>query len=256
MRGKRWTEQELKLAFHLYCQLPFGRLHRGNPEINELARALGRTSSAVAMKLVNFASLDPAIIASGRKGLDGASRHDREIWERFNADWEGLAVECARLRQSLSIEKPIDAQLGAEEAEGGYFVGETRQALVEQRVKQRFFRRAVLSSYRNRCCMSGLAVPRLLVASHIVPWSRDSENRLNPANGLCLSALHDRAFDQGLLAVSNELTVVVSEQLSRQADAFTRQTMSSLAGKPIEVPERFLPQSAFLTWHRENIFVG
>ena len=104
--------------------------------------------------------------------------------------------------------------------------------------------------------MSGLAVPRLLVASHIVPWSRDSENRLNPANGLCLSALHDRAFDQGLLAVSNELTVVVSEQLSRQADAFTRQTMSSLAGKPIEVPERFLPQSAFLTWHRENIFVG
>ena len=60
-RSPRWTRQQLKLAFHLYCQLPFGRLHRRNPEIVDLAELLGRTPSAVAMKLVNFASLDPAI---------------------------------------------------------------------------------------------------------------------------------------------------------------------------------------------------
>jgi putative restriction endonuclease len=74
LSSNRWNRDELKLAFHLYCQLPFGRLHHRNPEIIELAGRIGRTPSALAMKLVNFASLDPVITASGRKGLSGASR--------------------------------------------------------------------------------------------------------------------------------------------------------------------------------------
>ncbi|MCG3171790.1 MAG: hypothetical protein CALGDGBN_03488 [Pseudomonadales bacterium] len=53
----KWSREQLKLAFHLYCQLPFGRLHSGNPEIIELAAVIGRTPGALAMKLVNFASL-------------------------------------------------------------------------------------------------------------------------------------------------------------------------------------------------------
>lgn len=253
VRGKRWTEQELKLAFHLYCQMPFGRMHRGAPEIIELAGLLGRTPSSIAMKLVNFASLDPAIVASGRKGLDGASRQDREIWERFHADWEGLAMECTQLRQAYA---PANQGLAIKEDDVDYFVGETRQAQVARRVGQSFFRKAVLSIYRHRCCMSGLAESRLLMASHIVPWSRDPANRLNHANGLCLSALHDRAFDQGLLTVSGEMTIVVSETLSRRADSLTRQFFSALAGKQIELPERFLPRPEMLAWHREHVFVG
>ena len=55
-----WTRDELLVAFNLYCKTPFGRLHQRNPEIIRLASALGRTPSALAMKLVNFASLDPA----------------------------------------------------------------------------------------------------------------------------------------------------------------------------------------------------
>ena len=102
MTSSRWTIDQLKLAFHLYCLLPFGQLHRRNAEVVELAGLIGRTPSAVAMKLCNFASLDPAIVASGRKGLEGASRLDRQIWEFFQADWEGLAVEGAQLRQALA----------------------------------------------------------------------------------------------------------------------------------------------------------
>ena len=68
----RWTKEQLKLAFHLYCQLPFGKLHQRNPEIIKLANMIGRTPSAVAMKLVNFASLDPAITGTGRSGLGNA----------------------------------------------------------------------------------------------------------------------------------------------------------------------------------------
>jgi hypothetical protein len=189
MSNNRWTRDQLKLAFYLYCQLPFGKLHSRNPEIVALAQLIGRTPSAVAMKLVNFASIDPAITSTGRVGLGNASSLDREIWSEFHADWEGLAVQCNRLRIAIEDEKGIrrstDFDLD-ETVDREDFTGETRQVITEQRIKQHFFRRAVLSSYRGRCCMSGLSEPRLLLASHIVPWSKDKANRLNPSNGLCL----------------------------------------------------------------------
>lgn len=249
-----WTKDQLKLAFHLYCQLPFGKLHNSNPEIIKLAGLIGRTPSAVAMKLVNLASLDPAIIASGRSGLGNASALDREVWEEFNADWEGLALESERLRQSLDPSgKPVDdtdEQLVPED-----YTGETKKVITEQRIKQSFFRRAVLSSYGGRCCMSGLSNERLLIASHIVPWSQDKANRLNPSNGLCLSAIHDRAFDKGLITLSDDLKILIAKELKRQNDAFIVEVLLPLEGRAIEMPERFAPKPEFVTWHHKNLFL-
>lgn len=259
MSSGRWSKDQLKLAFHLYCQLPFGKLHSRNPSISELAALIGRTPSAVAMKLVNFASLDPAITSSGRSGLGNASALDRQIWADFHADWEGLAVECERLRQQLGLAPEIDLPAEAKTSDFAVpedFTGETRRVLSEQRIKQNFFRRAVLASYRGRCCMSGLSEPRLLIASHIVPWSRDKANRLNPANGLCLSAIHDRAFDKGLLALSDDFRVLVSPALERRSEAFVEQIFLPLAGRSIEFPERFTPKVDFVRQHREDIFVS
>lgn len=255
MNSKRWNKEQLKLAFHLYCQLPFGKLHSRNPEIVLLANLIGRTPGAVAMKLVNFASLDPAITSTGRKGLEGASGLDREIWDEFHADWERLAVECELLRRDIDANRPtdddeVDQQLVPED-----YSGETRRIVIEQRIKQNFFRRAVLSSYRGRCCMSGLSEPRLLLASHIVPWSKDKANRLNPCNGLCLSAIHDRAFDKGLITLSADLKIIVSEELRRRDEAFVREVLLPLNSRPIELPERFLPQPEFIAWHRNKLFV-
>lgn len=261
MSANRWTPDQLKLAFHLYCRLPFGQLHSRHPEIIELAGLIGRTPSALAMKLVNFASLDPAIVASGRKGLDGASKLDREIWAQFHADWDGLALECSGLLAALQAACGMSPKApNSDEAGDGLaladFTGATRQVLVEQRIKQQFFRRAVLGSYRGRCCMSGLAEPRLLLASHIVPWHADKASRLNPANGLCLSALHDRAFDQGLITLEDDFTITLSEQLRRRDEPFVREVLRPLAGRPIELPERFMPNVAFVAWHRQQVFVG
>ena len=193
------------------------------------------------MKLSNFASLDPAITGTGRKGLEGASNLDREIWDEFHADWEALAVESELLRRKLDADaQPMDdaeEQLMPED-----FTGETRKVVTEQRIKQSFFRRAVLSSYRGRCCMSGLTETRLLIASHIVPWSKDKANRLNPSNGLCLSAIHDRAFDKGLITLTDDFKVVVSAELKRNKEPFVKEVLLPLDGKPIELPERFTPQ--------------
>ena len=250
-----WTKEQIKLAFHLYCQLPYGRIHGRNPEIVALAKVIGRTADAVAMKMLNIASIDPAITNTGRSGLGNASALDRAVWDEFHSDWERLAVECELLRQQLDknsipeLESENDAFLPEN------FTGETRQVLTAQRIKQHFFRRAVLSSYRGRCCMSGISDSRLLIASHIVPWSQDKDNRLNPSNGLCLSALHDRAFDKGLMTLTDEFTILISEDLKRCDEAFVKEVLMPLDGRPIEPPERFAPKAEFVAWHRNSVFV-
>ena len=258
MSSIRWTKDQLKLAFHLYCQLPFGRLHSRNPEIVDLATVIGRTPSAVAMKLVNFASLDPAVTSTGRAGLGNASNADREVWKEFHADWEGLTTECALLNARLRIGSGRRKYESLEESdleELEDFSGETRQVLTNQRIKQHFFRRAVLSSYQWRCCMSGLTEPRLLVASHIVPWSKDKANRLNPRNGLCLSALHDKAFDSGLVTLSDDFRIILSKELSRNDEPFVRDVLFPLKGRSIDLPQRFLPDRGFLERHRRDVFL-
>ena len=259
-KGK-WSREQLKLAFYLYCQLPFGRLHRRNPAIIELGARIGRTPDALAMKLVNFASLDPAITSSGRSGLSGASRLDREVWDEFHADWEGLATECAQLMTSLPEGRSDNEFQRSEDLEGDQldledFTGNTRVVLTQQRIKQQFFRRAVLSSYHGRCCMSGLSEPALLVAGHIVPWRSDTRNRLNPRNGLCLSALHDKAFDRGLVALTDDFRVMVSGRLLAQSDELTTRIFRPLMGRQIEFPEKFVPEPAFIRMHRESHFLG
>ena len=249
---RSWRREELVAAFRLYCTLPFGRLHSRNPEIVALAKVLNRTPSSVAMKLVNLASLDPAITATGRKGLGNASDADRRIWMEFHDDWAALEEESAGILQ----------QLGLPESELALYPdlvpppGTTSvEALVRVRRGQDFFRRAVLASYGGKCCISDLAEPGLLLASHIVPWAKDVENRLNPSNGLCLSALHDRAFDLGLLGVNADYRIRVSPMLNNQsANALTQAWLLDLEGTPIRLPERFLPDREFLSWHLRTIF--
>ena len=255
MATGRWTKEQVKLAFHLYCQIPYGRIHGRNPEIIALAQVICRTPDAVAMKMLNIASLDPAITSTGRVGLGNASALDREVWDEFHSDWERLAVECQLLRQQLDKNTVDDLEPESDELLPEDYTGETRQALTTQRIKQYFFRRAVLSSYRGRCCISGLSDARLLMASHIVPWSSDKINRLNPSNGLCLSAIHDKAFDRGLITISDDHKVMLSEQLKRNDDAFVAQIFLPLEGRKIELPEKFIPSLAFLSRHRNEIFI-
>jgi putative restriction endonuclease len=67
---------------------------------------------------------------------------------------------------------------------------------VKQRRGQGYFRDAVLNNFGGRSGVTGLAVRDLLVASHILPWGSHPTERLNIRNGLCLSRLHDAAFDR------------------------------------------------------------
>jgi len=255
MSVQLWTKEQLKLAFHLYFQLPFGKLHHRNPEIIELALLIGRTPGAVAMKLTNFASLDPQITSTGRKGLSGASALDRQVWAEFHENWEKLAGESEGLRRKLGGTTSVRLQVAEDEDLPEDYVGETRARWVNQRIKQALFRRVVLSGYGEKCCMSGLSEPQLLVASHIVPWSKDKANRLNPSNGLCLSAIHDKAFDKGFITISDDFRVIVSKKLRQKKGDFLRDVILSLHEKKIALPDRFQPKAEFLDWHRTTWFI-
>jgi hypothetical protein len=245
-----WTRQQLLVAFNVYCQMPFGKMHSRNPEIIKYAKLIGRTPSALAMKLTNIASLDPAITSSGRKGLDGASAADKTMWEEMQANWEQFAIE-AQNATSVCGADIDDISIPDEMTD---YTGSNKTVQTTIRVGQNFFRRSVLSAYDYRCCITGLAVPKLLVASHIIPWRFDTANRLNPRNGLCLSMLHDKAFDAGIIAISEEMTVSVSRKCIIKGDYFFNSALLAYDGKPIVLPEKFFPLEEFLAYHRQNIF--
>ena len=132
--------------------------------------------------------------------------------------------------------------------------GIDRDRLVKTRVNQQFFRATVLAAYNFRCCVSGLTVRPLLVASHIVPWSIDRKNRMNPRNGLCLNALHDRAFDRGLMTVTADFKVQMSDALkpTNKADEEPFSWLWRFDGKALALPKKFTPDAKFLASHRER----
>lgn len=248
-----WSRQQLLVAFALYCRMPFGKMHYRNPEIARYAALIGRTPSALAMKLTNIASLDPAITSTGRKGLRGTSASDRKMWLEIQQDWGSFANESQKVFDTLDVEDKTDADISDEEPTVSY-AGKNKRSQTKVRIGQQFFRKAVLSAYNFRCCISGLAVPKLLVASHIVPWRADAENRLNPRNGLCLSVLHDKAFDLGFLTVADDMTVIVSKRHLQSEDSFFQTALLEYHGRKIAIPEKFKPHNDFLVYHRDKIF--
>jgi len=123
------------------------------------------------------------------------------------------------------------------------------------RLVQSFFHRSVLVSYAYKCSFCGLEVQSLLNASHIVPWTVSVDLRADPRNGLCLCALHDRAFDRGLMSIDGDLTLLISKRLKKKNPAPLHQVgFLALEGQRIHLPGRFLPNKTCLEHHRTSIF--
>lgn len=258
---KQWTHDELLVAFRLYCRTPFGKLHHRNPEIIELARLMGRTPSSVGMKACNFASLDPAQQARKIKGLGNVSRDDRQLWEAFQENAEKIAAEAETAYDHLIKQEP--ASFGVEmdmEPDLVQPAGPTEiMRITRTRRVQGFFRDAVLTSYESRCAISGIAVPELLNASHIIPWSKDVARRADPCNGIALNALYDRAFDRGLITFDTSLRLVLSDRLKTpkkndNVPPLLRQAFATMEGTPLRLPRRFIPDPAALAFHRNSVF--
>lgn len=250
MERKGWTRDELILAINLYCKTPFGKIHTGNPNVIKLAGLIGRSPGAVAWKMCNFANIDPSL---DRKGASHVSKLDIEIWNDFFNNWEDLAFESEKLLAKVE-DKDVET-VAKEDSDIDFPEGKDSARTVKTRVNQSFFRRMILASYDFKCCITEIAIPELLLASHIIPWSKDKANRLNPRNGLCLNALHDRAFDAGLIAISDSFTIIVSDLIKqRKSNDGEVKFLTKFDGKPINLPNKFQPDTSFLAYHRDNIF--
>ncbi|HEV8429807.1 MAG TPA: HNH endonuclease [Pyrinomonadaceae bacterium] len=253
-KNRLWSRDELIIAFNLYCKIPFGQIDQKNSAIIALANVLGRTPSSLAWKLANFARLDPALQARGIKGASHGSKGEVEVWEEFNNNWDSLAFESERLLANLTHQS-VEEMNGLNEDELPK-EGLERERLVRVRVNQRFFRSAVLTSYESRCCITGLAIPTLLAASHIAPWAKNPNNRMNPRNGLCLNLLHHKAFDAGLITITPEFRVRVSSTLIISSTGDVNHTLfQRYNDQSARLPRRFLPEAMLLEWHNKTIFV-
>ena len=250
---KPWNREELIVAFNLYCKTPFTKINSSNKAIKALAPAIGRTASAVALKLANFARLDPALQERNISGMSHGSKEEATIWNEFNGNWEELAYQSEQILAQFkneTIENTADII-----KEDLPIEGRERETLIKARVNQSFFRKTILASYDNRCCITGIAISELLIASHIVPWSVDKKNRMNPCNGLCLNALHDKAFDTGLITITPDYTVKLSEILKRKhsvIDSF----FTTYESKKIILPQRFMPSMDFIKYHNKFVFLN
>ena len=250
-----WTRDQLLIAFNLYCQLPFGKLHKSNPDIIKYAKIIGRTPSALGMKLCNIASLDPAITSTGRNGLKGASNADKAMWAEMQKDWKSFVIE---MQNAIATFKTPEIALAVgelpEDENPIDYTGINKTSLIKTRIGQSFFCHSVLSAYDYQCCITGIADIRLLVASHMVPWRTDEANRLNPKNGLCLSMLQDKAFDIGILTILDDLTIKVSKKCFNHPNPFFNSAILAYDGKLIHKPRKFEPDRKFLEYHRTKVF--
>lgn len=249
--ARYWTKDEEILALALYCKVPFGKIHSGNPLIKELAKILDRTPSSVSMKMCNLARFDPMLQARGVGGLKNGSRLDEEVWKEYSMNLEALEEASKGIYRTYGVsDADIDETFDLPP-------GDEIERIVKSRVHQNFFRQTVLMSYESTCCITGIAIPALLNASHIKPW-KDSDpltERTNPQNGLCLNALHDKAFDRGLITIDSDYRVILSKRLKDEyASDVVNEYFCRYEGRQIRLPHRFLPSQEFIAFHNEHVF--
>lgn len=254
MRNNLWSREQTIVAFNLYCKIPFQKANSTNPDIVRIAEIIGRSPNSVKMKIGNFGSFDPELKKKGIVGLANASKLDEDIWNEFNNNWDKLVFESEKLIakflnkniEDIGINEPLKIPEGI-----------TKERLVKTRVNQSFFRQSVLSAYNSTCCITGIKIPQFLIASHIIPWSKadDKAEKTNPQNGMCLNALHDKAFDKGYLTITPDFTIKISTKLFEiQNDDISYKWFKSIKGNKILIPDRFVPKKEFLEYHNKNIF--
>ena len=254
-RPNNWTRDELILTLSVYFQLPFGRLNRVTPEVKELARIIGRSDNSAALRLVNFAACDPYIINSGRSGMIGGLAMCKPIWDEFADDQERLFSEAQTIKANLlhqSVEESLD--ITTQDLEG-----KEKSAVIKQRINQSVFRSMILANYEEKCAITGINIPDLLVAGHIIPWSASTpQQKLNPENGICLSALYDKAYDKGLITISpDDYTIILSSALREyETQDYFDKHFGIIRGRIISMPIEHKPNRDFLAYHRDKVFLG
>lgn len=130
--------------------------------------------------------------------------------------------------------------------------GEDKIVETKTRIGQEYFRRMLLEIYDEKCSVTGLNIPQVLRASHIIAWKEDKKNRMNPENGILLSATYDAAFDKHLISFDEDYKMIISKEIK---DHYTSDVVNEYffkkEGDKLILPSRYLPSQDLLQKHRE-----
>ena len=101
------------------------------------------------------------------------------------------------------------------------------------------------------CPITGVKDKRLLIASHIKPWCLStSEEKIDVNNGLILSPVYDKLFDNGLITFTKEKELIVSSSLSKE----TVKALNIRSGIYERLP--VFGREKYLQYHNDNIFIS
>lgn len=241
--GRLWTEDEIVLALALYEITPSSKISGKNPAIMRLAQMLGRSSGSVSFKIANLLALDKSR-TNGPKGFGNCSQLDKEVFETYWDSKSGSIDLDALSKKALQICSNNDAMREAPEllniTPQGEILGQDVFRLTKHRKNQSYFRTAVLANCNESCVISHCALPSLLEAAHILPWSEAEESRLSVANGIALNPLLHKAYDLDLLGITADGKVIFSEALKASTD-FYSESLQNLDGRCIDFSQLKVP---------------
>ncbi len=250
-----WTVEQITVVLYEYCRKPFGQFSGTKPFIEELGELIGRSSGAIVRKVGNLASFDPQMKARGVGGLTHAAKLDKVVWDKYYGHWDQLVIDAEMLLAKFR-KTELEDSLGLTVDMSNLPKGKERIQEVKKRINQDFFRKTVLSSYNNKCCITGINNPSLIEACHIVGWSEDEANRTNPRNGLSLNRLFHKAYDENFIGISPDYEVFVSEKFfGAKLKDVEESTISFVRGfnrKKLILPHRFYPDRDMLAMHYEK----
>lgn len=260
--GIDWTEEEITLALYLYYLSESGKIANKSRAQTNLALYLGRSEGSVSSKIENLRSCDEK-----GKGRPHISKLDKIVFNRYLLHPDSLDMDAKELIDKRPNDTSLLASLiDANPFEPKYsfssdkldedFTGKDYNRVTKRRDDnaQRSFKNRLLANYGQQCCLSHVSMDKLLIASHIVPWSKGEKKRLDPRNGLLLNAYLDKAFDQGIISVKAEdYSVMISEKLK---DEKALDYFNQFKGRTIYLPQNknVWPETENLQYHNQVVF--
>ncbi|NMM96920.1 restriction endonuclease R.BbrI [Bifidobacterium sp. DSM 109960] len=258
------------MAFALYITLEPRECDDKGLDVQRLAFFLHRTPSSVALKIWNIAAYDANRKARGRVGMKHGSKLDAQVWQWYEEAPDAFMEECLDLLQNALWEanrsnftpEPLatDRHSSLETASSILSTripeGKERTALTLQRVNQSYFRNSLMQNYMHTCCMTGIRIPALLIASHIKPWKASTPAEKTAAsNGLLLNAFHDRAFDQGFISIDDDYRIMVNHDKVKHSEVNDK-WIYEFEGRAITLPAVGCPSHEFIEYHHKHVFLA
>lgn len=254
------------MAFALYMILPPREYDDKGVVVQRLASSIRRSASSVTLKIWNIAAHDTNRLVKGHIGMQHGSKLDVQVWDSYEDGGDRYTEQCigllkeALLQNGNHLSPVANDQKSSLENTMLLLTGETptgfeRKTTVLQRINQSYFRNSLLQNYHGTCCVTGMTISALLVASHIKPWKASTPHEKTAAtNGVLLNAFHDSAFDQGLITIDDDYRIVIAHNAVQHSETNDK-WLYTFEGHHIEMPAANPPSHRFLAYHHKHIFL-